>query len=113
MSLRTLVIAASLLGRLVRDQLSSLVEEARINPSKPYKRRRLKMDPVSVMRRRITKMQSRDPKLKRKRSLYRKMYNRKNKMLLKRRAEFVREAKKRMPPPAGKLSTKRKSPAAN
>lgn len=88
-------------------------ETSRINPTKPYKRRRLKMDPISTMRRRLYKMTTRDPKIVRKRQLYRKLYNRKNKQLLKKRGEFVREAKKRLPPPAGKLNKKRKSPAAN
>lgn len=101
-----------LMARLVAAAvLFTEPEVARINPAKPYKRRRLKMDPIHVMKRRISKMESRDPKIKRKRSLYRKLYNRKNKQLLKRRAEFVREAQKRLPPVPGKATPKRGTPA--
>jgi hypothetical protein len=69
-----------------------------INVYKPYKRRRLKLDPVSVLRRRLYKMVMRNPQTKRKRDLYQKMYRRKNKRDLERRAEHVEKVKKRLPP---------------
>lgn len=70
--------------------------EAKINPTKPYKPRRLKLDPIHRMARQLYKMKSRNPNFQRKRKLYRKLYNRKNKMLLERRQDFVKNARHRM-----------------
>lgn len=84
------------------------LEQAAPNPTKPYKPRlRLKQDPINMMRRRLYKLTLRDPKIQRQKKLTRKAYTRKNKQLLKRRAEFVRKAKKRLPPRPGTINTKR------
>lgn len=85
------------------------VEEARINVTKPYKRRRLKMDPISTMRRRLYKLTTRDPKITRKRKLYQKLYRRKNKQALERREDYVEKVKKNLPPPPGRVNPKRSS----
>lgn len=79
------------LAELLVDQ-----ETARINPTKTYKPRRLKLDPVHRMARQLYKMKVKNPAFKRKQTLYRKLYRRKNKMLLKRRHEFVNKARDRM-----------------
>lgn len=100
------VFARVVKAALVEDTL----EEARIDPVKPYKRRlRLKQDPINMMRRRLYKLTTRDPKIQRQRKLTRKLYLRKNKQLLKRRAEFVRKAQKRLPPKPGGINPKRSS----
>jgi len=69
-----------------------------INVTKPYKRRRLKMDPVHVMQRKVNKMKSRNPNVRRKAAIYRKKYVRRNKMALEKRSKFVRKAQKHLPP---------------
>lgn len=68
-------------------------EVADINVNKPYKPRRLKTDLVHKMARQIYKMKSRDPKFKRSRALYNKMYRRKNRLALDRRSKFVRQTR--------------------
>lgn len=74
-------------------------EVSAINVRKTFKYRRLKQDPVSKMARRLYKLKSRNPEFKRKAKIYRKKYMRENKMDLKRRAEVVKEMKKRLPDP--------------
>lgn len=74
-------------------------ETSDLHPNKPYKRRRLKLDPVHRLGRQLYKLKKKNPGLKRKRQLYQKQYRRKNKNALKRRSEFVRKAKKRLPKP--------------
>lgn len=69
---------------------------ARLNPSKPYKPRRLKLDPIHRMARVLYKMKTRNPKFVREQKLRQKLYRRKNKQLLKRRADFVDKARDRM-----------------
>ncbi len=76
-------------------EVVSLVE-AKINPTKPYRPRRLKLDPVHRMARQLYKMKARNPNFVRKRKLYRKLYTRKNKMLLEKRKDFVKNARHRM-----------------
>lgn len=102
-------LAIRTMARLIRSHALGLLAEARINVTKPFKYRKLKRDPVHTLKRRIYKMETRDPKIKRKRSLYKKIYTRKNKQLLKKRHEFVKKAKERLPPPPGKIETKRHS----
>lgn len=68
-----------------------------INVNKPYKPRRLKLDPVSVMTRRLYKLKSKNPAFKRKQKLYQKKYKLKNKLGLKKRAEFVKKIRDRLP----------------
>lgn len=99
------------LSRLLVASLGAVAvaEVARINVTKPYKPRRLKMDPVSTMRRRLYQLTTKDPKTVRKRELYRKVYTRKNKQLLDRRREFVNKAKDRLPAKPGTVNTKRSS----
>lgn len=74
-------------------------ETADIHPNKPYKRRRLKLDPAHRLGRQLYKLKKKNPAAKRKRQLYQKKYRQKNKNALKRRAEFVKHAKKRLPKP--------------
>lgn len=100
----------STLARLLQSVYVVQQETSTINVTKPYKRRlRLKQDPISVMRRRLYKLTTRDPKITRQRKLARKVYNRKNKSLLERRAEFVKNYKKRLPDLPGKVNPKRNS----
>jgi hypothetical protein len=68
-----------------------------INVTKPYKPRRLKTDPISVMTRRLYKLKSKNPAFKRKRELYQKKYKLKNKQGLKKRQDFVRKIRERLP----------------
>lgn len=72
------------------------IQRKGINITKPYKPRRLKQDPASRMARKLTEIRSRDPEYKRKQREYRKEYERKNKMALEKRGEFVRKQKKMM-----------------
>lgn len=100
----------STLARLLQSVYTIQQETSTINVTKPYKRRlRLKQDPISVMRRRLYKLTTRDPKISRQRKLTRKVYNRKNKSLLERRADFVKKYKERLPDLPGKVNPKRKS----
>ncbi len=88
-----------ILGAAVREALYAVETEvvsAAINPTKPYKPRRLKLDPIHRMARVLYKMRSKNPQFKRDRKLYQKMYRRKNKMLLERRKDFVKKARDRM-----------------
>lgn len=71
-------------------------ETAKPNPTKVYKPRRLKLDPIHRMARMLYKMRVRNPAFVRKRKLYQKIYRRKNKLLLERRADFVKKARDRM-----------------
>lgn len=82
----------------IEDLETALVEyeTARPNPTKPYKPRRLKLDPIHRMARTLYKMKAKNPNFVRKRKLYRKLYTRKNKMLLERRKDFVKKARHRM-----------------
>lgn len=68
-----------------------------INVTKPYKPRRLKTDPISVMTRRLYKLKSKNPTFKRKHDLYQKKYRLKNKLGLKKRQDFVQKIRKRLP----------------
>lgn len=103
----SLLIVARLLASALHDTLPE--ELSAINVTKPYKRRRLKMDPISTMRRRLYKMTTRDPKITRQRKLYRKVYNRKNKNALERRRDYVEKFKARLPDLPGKVNPKRSS----
>lgn len=76
--------------------VEATLEEAKPNPTKPYKRRILKLDPIHQMARRLYKMKVKNPNFVRKRKIYRKLYTRKNKMLLERRHDFVKKARHRM-----------------
>jgi hypothetical protein len=78
---------------------NGVLEESDIKINKPYKRRRLKLDPVHRLGRQVYKLKKRNPAFKRKQKLYQKKYRQKNKMALKRRSTFVKNAKKRMPKP--------------
>lgn len=84
----------------IEDLETALVEyeteTAKPNPTKPYKPRRLKLDPIHRMARTLYKMKAKNPNFIRKRKLYRKLYTRKNKMLLERRKDFVKKARHRM-----------------
>lgn len=91
------MVASAVLEVLTDDE----VEEAAIRVNKPYKRRKLKTDPISVMRRRLYKLSTKDPKLQRKRKIYQKLYRRKNKQALERRADYVNKVKQRLPSPPG------------
>lgn len=86
----------------IRAVVAAVQDEiAKINVTKPYKRRILKMDPIHRLARQVNKLKSKLPQEKRKREVYRKKYKLKNKMALQRRSKFVREAKKRMSKPVG------------
>jgi hypothetical protein len=69
---------------------------AKPNPTKPYKPRRIKQDPIHKMARMLYRMKIRSPAFVRKQKLRQKLYRRKNKLLLQRRAEFVNKARDRM-----------------
>lgn len=75
---------------------SNFAEEAAPNPTKPYKPRRLKLDPIHRMARQLYKMKIKNPDFVRKQKLRQKLYRRKNKQLLERRADFVKKARDRM-----------------
>lgn len=77
----------------------SLEEMAAINVRKAFKYRKLKQDPAAKLARRLYRLKARDPEFKRKAKIYRLKYARINKRELKKRAEVVREMKKRMPDP--------------
>lgn len=74
--------------------LANLLEEARINVTKPYKPRKIKTDPAHRLKRQVYKIEKMNPTLKRKREKYRKVYERKNKRALQLRREFVQEQRK-------------------
>lgn len=71
------------------------ISEIKVNA--PYKPRKLKTDPIHTLERRVDELKSKDPKIKREREEYRKKYDQKNGPALKRRAAFVRKAKKALP----------------
>lgn len=62
-----------------------------IHSSKPYKRRRLKLDPEHREARRAYRIRMRHPDERRKLRLYTKRYIKKNKQALKRRQKFLQE----------------------
>ena len=64
-----------------------------ININKPYKPRKIKQDPAHRLKRQAYKIEHLNPAVKREERKGRKIYNRKNKMALKRRREFVRKAR--------------------
>lgn len=86
------------MGDVESDQDSG-TEESKIDVFKPFKYRRLKQDPASKLARKVYELRSKNPEFRRKRAKYRKEYERKNKRDLERRAEVVKDMKKRMPPP--------------
>ncbi len=79
--------------------LIRMLEAAKINVTKPYKPRRLELDPVHRMARQLHKLRMRNPQEKRKAKLRRVKYVRKNRQALEKRSEFVKKAKDRMPKP--------------
>lgn len=87
-----------ILGSAIREALVNVgsIETSAVNPTKPYKPRKLKLDPIHRMARVLYKMRARNPQFKRDKKLYQKTYKRKNKMLLERRKEFVKKARDRM-----------------
>jgi len=89
-----------ILGSAIREAMrnvgSEIAETAVVNPTRPYKPRRLKLDPIHRMARVLYKMQARNPQFKRDKKLYQKKYKQKNKMLLERRKDFVKKARDRM-----------------
>lgn len=64
---------------------------AAINVNKPYKPRRLKMDPAHIAARRLRKLRYRNPAVRRKLAIQRKKYLQRNGRQLKRRAQRVRD----------------------
>jgi hypothetical protein len=92
-------IGLRILGSAIREAMLNVqgfVETTAVNPTKPYKPRKLKLDPIHRMARLLYKMRAKNPQFKRDRKLYQKTYKRKNKMLLERRKEFVKKARDRM-----------------
>jgi hypothetical protein len=90
-----LSILSAALGEAMEHVASETVTSA-VNPTKPYKPRKLKLDPIHRMARTLYKMRARNPQFKRDQKLYQKAYKRKNKMLLERRKDFVKKARDRM-----------------
>jgi hypothetical protein len=78
--------------------VSSTDVTSRINVTKPYKPRKLKNDPYHTLMRRARKLKRPNPAAKAKSERARKLWVQRNKQALKRRAEFVRKAKKSLAP---------------
>jgi hypothetical protein len=88
MTVRTVV---RLLTAVYRSALVAELREdlAAINVNKPYKPRRLKMDMVHTIARRLAKIKRRNPTYKRRIAIQRKKYMLHNGRMLKKRAQKV------------------------
>jgi hypothetical protein len=71
---------------------------AKINVSKPYKKRRLKQTPARRIARRNYKLKMKQPKVRMKQRRTGVIYRRKNKQALKRRSGVVKKQKSLLPP---------------
>ena len=92
-------VGLAILGAAISEAMAHITSEvvtSAVNPTKPYKPRKLKLDPIHRMARTLYKMKARNPQFKRGQKLYQKTYKRKNKMLLERRKDFVKKARDRM-----------------
>lgn len=92
-------VGLAILGAAISEAMTQVSKEtvtSAVNPTKPYKPRKLKLDPIHRMARVLYKMRAKNPQFKRDQKLYQKAYKRKNKMLLERRKDFVKKARDRM-----------------
>ncbi len=73
------------------------LETGAIKANKPYKPRKLKKDAEHKEARKDYKVKMRNPTVKRKAQVQKKKYAKKNKQQLKKRTDFVRKAKSKLP----------------